>query len=175
MNLFFRKLTDKYQKDNYMFLEEIEGGVKSDLEEMITTRLSQMLDEVKFDWKEDCVIKAGVVFGMDGSGNHVRIQGQNLQDGIDMSSQIFGGICIIYIKDPNHETIYEEQSQGPESVTPWFLVNGQESEARVEQLCNDFIDDDIEYCKTLTFGYGDIIITAKCHFIPAFDGKTTRV
>ena len=142
---------------------------------MITTRLSQMLDVVGFDWKEDCEIKAGVVFGMDGSGSHVRIQGQNLQDGIDMSSQIFGGISIIYVKDPTDATIYEEQSQGPESVTPWFLVNGQESEERCQRLCEEFIDDDIEYCKKLTFGYGGIIITATCHFIPAFDGKTTRV
>ena len=46
-----------------------------------------------------------------------------------------GGVRIFRLKDIHGNVLWEEDDDSSDSVRPYFLINGTESEARVRSIC----------------------------------------
>ena len=84
-----------------------------------------------------------------------------------------GGIRIFRISDDSGKVIFEEEDESTDSVAPYFIINGTESEDRVRWIC-DFIDREVGASYHLTLAKDDIKNPIESNFYPAWDGKLTR-
>ena len=67
-----------------------------------------------------------------------------------------------------------EHSEGYETVRPYFLIGGTESEERVEWIAS-FIDEDLEKLKPgLFIDFENTPIKVEFDWGPSWDGKLTR-
>ena len=93
---------------------------------------------------------------------------------IIFKNQIFtGGIRIFHIMDSKGQTIFEEEDESTDSVAPYFLINGAESEDRVRWIW-EFIDREIEASLSMAIEMDGETSPVACNFYPAIDGKLTR-
>ena len=86
---------------------------------------------------------------------------------------LIGGIRIFRIMDHNGDIIFEEEDESTDSVSPYFLINGTESEARVTWIC-EFIDRELAASFSMKIEKDEISTPVACNFYPAWDGKLTR-
>ena len=85
-----------------------------------------------------------------------------------------GGVRIFEIKNIHDEKIFVEHSETYESVRPYFLIGGTESEARVRWI-SKFIDKDLKTLKGgLFINFEDTPIKVQFDWGPSWDGKLTR-
>ena len=61
-----------------------------------------------------------------------------------------GGYKIISVSDENGALIYEEKSQGPETLRPWFIVPAKETYDNLEEICTMFENELLEAKEDLT-------------------------
>ena len=86
---------------------------------------------------------------------------------------LIGGIRIFRIMDDDGNIIFEEEDESTDSVSPYFLINGTESEDRVRWIC-EFIDRELAASFSLTLDRDDIKNQVENNFYPSWDGKLTR-
>ena len=95
----------------------------------------------------------------------------------DFTQKLFastGGVRIFEIKNIHDEHIFVEHSEGYETVRPYFLIGGTESEERVEWIAS-FIDEDLEKLKPgLFIDFENTPIKVEFDWGPSWDGKLTR-
>ena len=84
-----------------------------------------------------------------------------------------GGIRIFRISDNSGHVIFEEEDESTDSVAPYFLINGTESEDRVRSIC-DFIDREVAASYSLILDKDEIKNPIESNIYPAWDGKLTR-
>ena len=84
-----------------------------------------------------------------------------------------GGVRIFRLKDIHGNVLWEEDDDSSDSVRPYFLINGTESEARVRSICK-FIDKEIAESYSVPVESDDFDTNVVCRFYPAWDGKITR-
>ena len=86
---------------------------------------------------------------------------------------ILGGIRI-FRASANGEIIFEEQSESSETVRPWYLINGTESQPRVRRIAS-FMDTEIAASHSLQIPLeSGSNCTTNYKFYPVLDGKLTR-
>ena len=61
-----------------------------------------------------------------------------------------GGYKIISVADETGHLIYEENSQGPETLRPWFIIPAKETYESLEELCTMFENELLEAQDDLT-------------------------
>ena len=85
-----------------------------------------------------------------------------------------GGIRIVTIKDQFGKLMHWEPLNSSETVRPYFLIGGTESEERVEWIAS-FIDEDLEKLKPGIFiDFENTPIKVEFDWGPSWDGKLTR-
>ena len=76
--------------------------------------------------------------------------------------------------DANGETIFEEDDESTDSVSPYFLINGTESEDRVRWIW-EFIDREVEASFSMKIEMDGKTSPVATNFYLSCDGKLTRM
>ena len=98
------------------------------------------MPEKKFEDNDTIIVKG--CGGFDASGRHQKFR--NLEDASD--HLILGGFRLISIHNSDGEKLYEEESRGPESEFPWFLIPCNEADVNTQNIINEMALD-INRCK----------------------------
>ena len=83
---------------------------------------------------------------------------------------ISGGFRPFCIEDKHGNTLWEQYSQGPESMSPYFIIPGKESTDLMEKICQK-MDSEAEKTETFTIEIEFKKIKFTIVFHLSLDGK----
>ena len=138
------------------------------LENALPKTLNEILllnDEFNTEDPNCLELEAIVVYMYDGSGNHVKMQGESID--IPTHKLILGGFRVPLITDKSGKVIHHEDNQSDETLRPTFLIPGQE-DAKSELVRNivERMDREAESLKEFTISMDDVDIELTINFIP---------
>ena len=141
---------------------------------------------------EDCVdseLCVDVLLGSDSSGSHkqyagkdIEIDSSNLEYGmclkmcqITVLSQFtfctfLGGVRPFLIETKDGTELWEQYSLGAESMRPYFILPGKESDEMMEAVCQK-MDEEAKKTETFTIKIEDTEITVTVTWHLSLDGK----
>ena len=165
-----RHQLDMFRQEFYPDLEEWENGSWHDLTKGLTTSFEEIFAVENFDdfTVPNNELHIDVLLGADGSGSHKQFQFKD----IDVNSRniIVGGYRPFKISDNSGTCLWEELSQAPETMRPWFLIPGSEKADLVEKIASK-MDIDAERSSTLLVQHIGSVYTVHVRFFMSLDGK----
>ena len=132
----------------------------------VTLKETLKLEE-NFDLNDpNCLeLEAIAVYMYDGSGNHVKMQGEDID--LPTNKLIIGGIRIPMIIDKSGKVIHLEDSQSDETFRTTFIIPGNEDpKSELVRSIVGRMDREAEANQSVDITIGDVNINLKINFLP---------
>ena len=140
---------------SHFFIDIWNNGVWHDLTKALPSRMEELLatEDIRPDDVPDLELNADVLLPADSSGSHkqfqnkdININSRNLELGTFLShhflwkyytyfQMILGGFRPFHLEDKDGNTLWEQFSQGPESMSPYFIIPGKEDSTLMRKIC----------------------------------------
>ena len=135
---------------------------------LLSVTLKETLKLVeKFDVNDpNCrELEALIVMLYDGSSNHVKMQGDDID--LPTNKLIMGGIRAPMIIDKSGKVIHLEESQSDETLRPLFIIPGKEDpKSQLVREIMERMDREAEANQTIEINIGDVDIKLKINYNP---------